>query len=181
MSSANLQCADMSGANLWSADLRSADLRSANMSGANLWSADLRSADMRSANMSGANLRSADMSGADLEGVRGIYSVAPEVGAFEGFKKLRNGLIAHLRIPADAVRVSGYVGRKCRASHALVLEIFRPDGEWWTVPSGLGMYDETPYHAGRVVVAADFDPDPRLECAGGIHFFLTLQEALEYA
>ena len=48
--------ADLSGANLRSADLRSADLSGA----------DLRSADLSGANLSGANLRSADLSGADL-------------------------------------------------------------------------------------------------------------------
>ena len=76
--SADLSSADLSGANLSSADLSGADLsganlRSADLSGANLRSADLSSADLRSANLSGAdlsgaNLRSANLSGADLSG-----------------------------------------------------------------------------------------------------------------
>ena len=64
--SADLRSDDLSGANLRSANLRSADLRSANLSGADLSGANLRSADLSGANLSGANLRSADLSGADL-------------------------------------------------------------------------------------------------------------------
>ena len=60
--------ANLSGANLRSANLSSAYLRSADLSGANLSGANLRSADLRSANLSGANLRSADLRGANLSG-----------------------------------------------------------------------------------------------------------------
>jgi hypothetical protein len=73
-----LRSADLSGADLSGADLRSADLsgavlsgavlRSADLSGAVLRSAVLRSAVLRSADLSGAVLRSADLSGADLSG-----------------------------------------------------------------------------------------------------------------
>jgi hypothetical protein len=48
--------ADLSGAYLSSANLRSADLSGAYLSGANLRSADLRSADLSGAYLSGANL-----------------------------------------------------------------------------------------------------------------------------
>ncbi|MFA5378081.1 MAG: pentapeptide repeat-containing protein [Dehalococcoidia bacterium] len=64
--------ADLSYADLRSADLRSADLSYANLRYANLRSADLsyanlRSADLRSADLSYANLRSADLRSADLD------------------------------------------------------------------------------------------------------------------
>ena len=127
----------------------------------------------------GANLSRADLSGAyHAEEAHGLHSIVPEVGAFEGFKKLRGGLLARLQIPADAVRVGGWTGRKCRASHALVLEIFTAD--FALLGTGTAMHDGMKYRAGETVVAADFDPDPRLECAGGIHFFLTLKEAQSY-
>ncbi len=69
--SANLSYADLSSANLGSADLRSADLGSADLSSADLSSADLRYADLRSADLSSAdlcyaNLRYANLSSADL-------------------------------------------------------------------------------------------------------------------
>ena len=67
LSYANLRSADLSYANLSYANLRSADLSYANLSSANLRSADLRSADL-----SYADLRSADLSYADLD-----YSAFP--------------------------------------------------------------------------------------------------------
>ena len=56
------------GANLSGANLRSADLSGANLVGANLRSADLYGADLRYADMYGANLRYADLRYADLYG-----------------------------------------------------------------------------------------------------------------
>ena len=53
---ANLQYADLRGANLRGANLQYADLR-----GANLRDADLRDADLRGANLEGADLRDADL------------------------------------------------------------------------------------------------------------------------
>ncbi len=57
--SANLRSADLSCANLLSANLRSADLSCANLLSANLRSADLRCADLSCADLHSANLRSA--------------------------------------------------------------------------------------------------------------------------
>ena len=55
-------------ANLSGANLRSADLRSANLSGANLSGADLTGANLIGDDLSGANLIGADLIGADLTG-----------------------------------------------------------------------------------------------------------------
>jgi len=71
LSGANLYSANLSGANLYSADLSRADLSGANLysadlSGANLSGANLYSADLSRADLSGANLYSADLSGANL-------------------------------------------------------------------------------------------------------------------
>ncbi len=64
--SANLYGADLRSANLYGADLYSADLRSANLYDANLRSADLRSANLYGADLYGANLRSANLRSANL-------------------------------------------------------------------------------------------------------------------
>jgi len=68
LSSANLRGADLSSADLSSANLRGADLRGANLRGADLSSADLSSANLRGADLRGANLRGADLRGANLRG-----------------------------------------------------------------------------------------------------------------
>ncbi|MEE0617863.1 MAG: pentapeptide repeat-containing protein [Intestinibacter bartlettii] len=195
LSGANLRSANLSGANLRSANLRSADLRSADLSGANLRSANLRSADLSGANLrsanlsgadlSGANLRSADLSGANLLNVRydectGFFAlVCPEEGSFIGYKKA-NGHIVKLRITEDALRSSA-TSRKCRCSKAEVLSITTLDGEDDGLTSIPSNYDSNfIYRVGTTVEVEDFETDRWDECAAGIHFFITRQEAVQY-
>jgi len=66
--SANLANVDLAGAYLRYANLWSAGLAGANLKGANLGGARLRDADLEGANLSDANLRDVDLAGADLEG-----------------------------------------------------------------------------------------------------------------
>ena len=65
---ANLEGADLRGANLLLADLTGANLRGANLTLANLKGTDLRGADLREANLVGARLIACDFEGADLRG-----------------------------------------------------------------------------------------------------------------
>jgi len=68
--------ADLTGANLWDANLTRADLTGANLTdadltradltGANLWDANLTRANLTRANLTGANLTDADLTGANL-------------------------------------------------------------------------------------------------------------------
>ena len=114
---------------------------------------------------SGANLCSANLSD-----VYGLYPIVPEVGAFTAFKKLADGSIAKILIPEDAERVGGFIGRKCRASKAVVLE-----------GSGVSSHDSRfRYALGEVIMPDEWDSDPRVECSHGIHFFLTRKEAEQF-
>ena len=183
--SANLSGANLSGADLSGANLRSANLRSANLSGANLRSADLSGANLRSANLSGANLRSANLRSANLLNVRydectGFFAlVCPEEGSFIGYKKA-NGHIVKLRITEDALRSSA-TSRKCRCSKAEVLSITTLDGEDDGLTSIPSNYDsDFIYRVGTTVEVEDFETDRWDECAAGIHFFITRQEAVQY-
>jgi hypothetical protein len=185
LSGANLRSADLRSANLSGADLSGANLRSANLSGANLRSADLRSANLSGADLSGANLRSANLSGADLLNVRydectGFFAlVCPEEGSFIGYKKA-NGHIVKLRITEDALRSSA-TSRKCRCSKAEVLSITTLDGEDDGLTSIPSNYDSNfIYRVGTTVEVEDFETDRWDECAAGIHFFITRQEAVQY-
>ena len=148
-------------ADLRSADLRSADLRSADLSSANLSSANLRSADLSSANLSSANLRSAK----DAELPIARTRILPE-GQLIGWKKLKDGSIAKLSIPAEARRSHSF-GRKCRAEFVDVLE-----GEGVSAHDGI-----TRYKPGKRVPCDKWEEDWTQECAGGIHFFITKIEA----
>ena len=142
---------------------------------ANLRGADLRGADLRGADLRGANLRGADLSGANLSEAKNIpawtcsHTLIADEGDLIVYKKLANGSICKLRIPADAKR-SNATGRKCRAEYAIVLE-----------GNGFSRYDSSfQYLVGETVRPREpFCEDRWNECASGIHFFLTRAEAAE--
>lgn len=135
----------------------------------------LRGAYLRGANLGGANLRDANLRGAkNAEYVSALTVIAPE-GDIIGWKALREGLIAKLRIPADAKR-SNATGRKCRAEYAEVLEVVNAAGN--AVAVGYSQHDRRfEYRAGDTVRPHAFDDDRWNECAPGIHFFITRAEA----
>ena len=131
-------------------------------------------ADLAGANLAGANLARANLARANLARAKEAdYAIAqtrilPD-GDLIGWKKLDNGTIAKLRIPADARRSHAF-GRKCRAEFADVLE-----GE------GVSRHDrETKYAPGLRVTCHKWEEDWTKECAGGVHFFITRIEAENY-
>ena len=135
--------------------------------------ANLSEADLRGANLRGADLRGADLRGANLHGaieipvlVAAQLSILP-AGELRGFKRLADGTICELSIPADAKR-SNASGRKCRCDRATVVS-----GE------GVSLYDPSfAYSPGLVVRPREpFDDDRWNECSSGIHFFITKAEA----
>ena len=184
---ANLRGANLRGADLGGADIRYANLRDASLCGVNLgwaslYGADLRDADLRGANLRGANLRDADLRGADLDGAVNVNVplMCPEKGSFTGFKKVRGNYIVELEILADAMRSSA-TGRKCRCSKAKVVSITNPDGSKAKETSACSGWDPNfIYSVGDVVEVKDFDTNRWNECAPGIHFFITRQEAIDY-
>ena len=168
---ADLRAADLRGANLRGANLTGADLREANLTGAYLTGADLREADLKGANLTGAYLTGAYLTGADLPD----FQIVPEEGAFVGWKMVRGGFVLKLEIPRRAWRTSSLVGRKCRAGAVKVLAAMNTNLKEFG-----GIYDNTKYRIGSLVYADAFDYDPRIECTGGIHFFMTRKEAEQY-
>ena len=165
-----VKAAVKSGASLSRANLSRANLSGANLYGANLSRADLYGANLYGANLSGASLSRANLSKDDAARLYTVRTILPE-GDLIGYKKLAGGTICKLRIPADAKRVGGLVGRKCRAEYAIVLE-----GE------GFSQHDRTfRYAVGqRVEPKEKFNADIREECTSGIHFFITREEAEAY-
>ena len=168
--------ADLSGANLLNADLSGVDLGRANLSGA----------DLRGANLSGANLLNADLSGVDLSGAKNIPyipMVCPEEGDFIGWKKAegnKDKVIVKLHIPSDAKRSSATT-RKCRCSKAEVIAIYNLDGtEAGETTCHSDYYNSFIYEVGKIVEVTDFNEDRWKECAKGIHFFISRQEAIDY-
>ena len=185
LSYADLSDADLSGANLTNACLQDANLSHADLSDADLSDADLECADLRCADLHHADLRGTYLDGADLSDVKNIPHIpmaCPESGAFTGWKKAATGFIVELYIPEDAERSSA-TGRKCRCSKAYVRSVRDKYGNvdskpGFSVPS---IFDPGfIYCVGEMVTADGFDKDRFHECAQGIHFFMTQEEAVNY-
>ena len=85
-----------------------------------------------------------------------------------------------LLIPLNAKRNSSLVGRKCRAEFAIPLEI--DNGNFQEVKSHSSKFGgiDTIYKIGEIVKPDKYDPDIRIECSHGIHFFITRKEAEEF-
>ena len=167
---ANLTRANLDGAYLTGAYLPGANLDGANLTRAYLTRAYLTGANLTGANLDGANLDGANLTGANLTGAKLPHYQIPQKGALIVYKKLSGETVARLQVPAKARRTASLVGRKCRAEYVKVLE-----GE------GYSRHDRrTHYSPGKTVRPDSYDDDPRIECAPGIHFFLTRQEAEEY-
>lgn len=140
---------------------------------ADLRGADLRAAYLRGADLRGANLRDADLMGANLMGAANYFSQCPSVGSFTGWKKCRGDVIVKLLIPASAKRSSA-TSRKCRASKAKVIKIYAAE-------EAISQHDSNfTYIKGKTVEVKDFCEDRWQECAAGIHFFITREEAEKY-
>ena len=103
----------------------------------------------------------------------------PSDGAFIGWKKA-SGMIVKLQITEDSKRSSAF-GRKCRCSKAFVLAIEKKDGSATTTAKVFSDHDRGfVYEIGKTVEVDNFCEDRKKECAAGIHFFITRQEAVEY-
>ena len=160
-----------------------ADLRGADLRGANIYIADLSGANLSGANLYIANLYRADLRGAKIELtlLNKFYPICcPEAGSFVGWKKVRGDLIVKLEVTENAKRSSAF-GRKCRCNEAKVLDIQNLDGTSADVTEVYSKHDANfAYRVGEIVRVDDFDEDRRNECAPGIHFFITRQEAVDY-
>jgi len=150
------------------ANLSGSSLSGANLSDANLYGANLSDANLSGANLYGSNLYSAKNAATALAHIQFI----PETGAFEAWKICLEGVLVHLLIPADAKRSHG-ADRKCRASHAVVLEVIGAE-------EGKSSHGDVVYRKRETVTADSWDEDRWNVCSHGIHFFLTKTEAENY-
>ena len=171
--------ANLEGANLKGVNLKRAYLEGAYLKAAYLEGAYLKGANLEAANLEGANLYGAYLYGAYLEGANNLppLATAQTVIAPEGdlivWKQCEGGVLVKLLIPRGAKR-SNSTGRKCRADFADVLEIIGAD-------VGISQHDaNVVYRVGQRVTCHKWGENRWEECAGGIHFFLTREEAEAY-
>jgi hypothetical protein len=115
----------------------------------------------------------ADLSGANLIWAQNMDATAaarlmrcPPEGAFIAYKQCLGGAIVKLMIPAEAMRSSAN-GYKCRAEFVDVIE-----GEGVSIRDG-----KMTYAPGQRVTCHEWDADRWNECGGGIHFYMSREEA----
>jgi len=99
--------------------------------------------------------------------------VLPDEGDIIGWKKCLDGVIVKLLVKSDTPRSSATT-RKCRAKEVTVLDVIGSD-------VGVSHHDKSvEYRVGETVTCDNWDEDRWNECSGGIHFFITRQEAEDY-
>ena len=92
------------------------------------------------------------------------------------YKKCVADVIVVAHIPDDA-HVRGAVGKKCRASKAIITDVI---GTFAGEKVGISNWDKkTTYFIGDEVEVEDFDMSNE-ECSTGFHFFCTREEAEKY-
>jgi len=92
------------------------------------------------------------------------------------YKKCVADVIVVAHIPDDA-HVRGAVGKKCRASKAIITDVI---GTFAGEKVGISIWDKkTTYFIGDEVEVENFDMSDE-ECSTGFHFFCTREEAEKY-
>ena len=175
---ADLTNANLTDANLTDVDLSYAHLTSANLSGADLSGAHLTSADLTRADLTRAHLTDADLTDANLTDTildekeqcrKGVVLTESMIG----YKKSDEGKIITLEIPIGA-KVFSINNNKRRTNKVKVIDM---QGE-----TELSSWHNTnfKYHVGDEIDIEDFNENYNVECAEGVHFFLTRKEAENY-
>lgn len=172
------------GANLDNADLRDADLIHAHMQHSCL-NADLGGANLRSADLCDAILDNAILTNANLQGTmlyNMLYNTKGSLIEYRkgkiltediiGYKKCKFNVIVTLLIPRGSI-VFSINGHKCRTNRAKVIAIDGADRAY-------SKYKYMTYYVGDEFNIYDFNLQYNIECAEGIHFFMTRQEAEDY-
>jgi len=180
ISDADISDADLSSADLARATLTESDLYQANLSRATCNETNFEGAKLKEAIFQKANLRGARIDGAELPS----FQIVPETGHFHAYKNVRTAthqpVVVELLIPKSARRTSSLIGRKCRADKAKVVRIVSDSPTSDEILFSHFTRSFT-YKVGEWVKEPEYDPDIRVECTKGIHFFMTIEEAKGYA
>lgn len=136
-------------------------------------------------NLSGVGIKDCKLDNIIANPFTSFYNLqCPEEGSFIGFKKAyinTTPVIVKLQITEDSLRSSS-TSRKCRCSKAKVLSISYLDGtECPEETIACSQHDNNfVYKIGEILEIKDFNKDRWKECASGIHFFITREEAVNY-
>ena len=175
----NLREASLYNTTLIDAYIGYCDLTGCNLSGCNLVGGTMKKCDLNRCCINSCNFYRCRLIG--CVHVPYIPPVCPPVGSFTAFKKALvspgQSCIVELLIPEDAKRSSG-TSRKCRCSKAQVVRLFDLNKD--AIPYNVAYSSYCHgfiYEEGEIVEASNFDPDRWNECAPGIHFYMSWEEA----
>jgi uncharacterized protein YjbI with pentapeptide repeats len=161
-------------------DFSYSDLRGSSFAGSNLRKCILYSCDAR-----GVNFYTSLLEGTNLEKIITDESTqyfrlrCPESGYFKGYKKCFNQRMVTLLIPKDAGRSSA-TSDTCRCSKARVLEISNLDRSQFYTEAYSYVDSNFVYRLGEMAVASNYNEDRWSDSTGGIHFYMTWDEAAGY-
>lgn len=200
LSKANLVNSNLSGCCLENAKLDFAYLDYADLKYANLTYATIKHSSLYYANLSNATIEYTLFTNSDIDGVlfdnakgnnieyrKGIILTESIIG----YKKCRSfehhDVIVTLEIPKDAI-VFSINGDKCRTNKAKVISINLIEDEDIEVNRAHSSsiikyygYDYyLSYYIGDEINIKNFNYQYNVECAEGIHFFMTKEEAIKY-
>ncbi|EOS69765.1 hypothetical protein C818_02549 [Lachnospiraceae bacterium MD308] len=186
LNGANFRDVDLNGCDFSESTLDGADLRGTDMTGCCCRRTILNGTDLRGADITGVDFSNTYMDGVIMDGTTSHFHMCcPEEGEFTGYKNAGDPAghlyIVELKIPACALRSSAATNR-CRCSEAEVVSITCPDGtdDGTDIVSSWRSSDFL-YKIGETVKVRDFDKNRWKEYAPGIHFFMTREEAVDYA
>lgn len=181
----NLKGVDFSFSNLENSLLDDCNLENVNFICSNLQHSSLRRVNMKNANIKEANLYAAVLEEANLKNItydektKYFRLYCPEEGAFIAYKKGLNNRIIKLLIPGDAKRVSA-TRNCCRCDKAKVLEISDYENKKYYDEAWSTVVEDFCYKLGEWVYAENFNEDRWYDSTGGIHFWMTREEAKKY-
>ena len=197
LSHADLTCANLSGAGLHRANLCHVNLNHANLQDAILHSADLNHTNLTCANLSGANLQYANLSCADLhctnlsyvnlQYANLQYAILDEEERIRKGKIINKKTFVYKKCQGKIVKLELQIGsivfsinnKKCRTNKAKVISIDGNNKKGLQIESD---YDNNfIYEVGKIVEVPNFNLMYNVECASGIHFFWTKEEAKKYS
>jgi len=119
----------------------------------------------------------------DHQAQRKWFWICPEEGSFTAYKKVAGNIILTLRIPAAAKRTCNLINRKCRASMAKVVKAEKMDGSPCDKKTFKCLNSEYKFTwtAGEMHSVDNFDDRIQEDCAPGLHFFITKEEAKDFS
>lgn len=160
-------------------------LRKVNFTGACLRSADLRGCDMSGADISGADMFASALERADMtelktdEHTRFFHLFCPKEGPFIGWKVCFGRRIVQLLVPEDARRISGTTNEvKCDKAKVLTIKSVDYRENYREAHSYVD--ENFIYRTGEMIYAENYNPDRFVDSGGGIHIWLTREEAIAY-